>query len=316
MGININPTHVLDIDGPQDILNVRLDGETKLSMQNNGGLSVGADNVNGTPKDGLFIAGDTGFGRSNPDERVDVNGSMKISGLIKPNGSSGSKGQLLKNNGNGSMSWSDPSRFPNNKDFFNPDLNNPSTWVVPSGVTEVLFEVWGPGGSGHDGGGGGGGGYVKSIIQVSAGQSFTITVGKDGTGASRVLAPNGGQIICNQGGDATSLRPGFGGSVSVFTSWQNQRQLGGNGQSNEITYGQSGATTFVKSVDCGSGGHAACTNHTSGSGGMRVLNQSNNSVIEEVFSTPGSFPGGGGGGGFSSTNNRAQGGDGYIIVRW
>lgn len=64
-----------------------------------------------------------------------------------------------------------------------------SSWTVPTGVTSVTFECWGAGGAGgsaynrhSDGGaaGGGGGAYAKKTIMTSAGEIYSITVGKGG----------------------------------------------------------------------------------------------------------------------------------------
>ncbi len=46
-----------------------------------------------------------GVRTQNPTEALDVAGSIKTSGLIKPNGSAGAAGQVLTNNGNGTMQW-------------------------------------------------------------------------------------------------------------------------------------------------------------------------------------------------------------------
>ena len=40
-----------------------------------------------------------------PVEKLDISGHLKITGLIKPNGSAGSVGQVLSNNGDGTMNW-------------------------------------------------------------------------------------------------------------------------------------------------------------------------------------------------------------------
>ncbi len=46
-----------------------------------------------------------GIGTGSPTEKLDVIGNVKITGEIKPNGSGGQQGQVLTNNGNGSMHW-------------------------------------------------------------------------------------------------------------------------------------------------------------------------------------------------------------------
>jgi hypothetical protein len=53
-------------------------------------------------------------------------------------------------------------------------VNGPSSaliFIVPSGVTQVLVEVWGAGG---------GGGFGKAIVSVSPGEPIPVTVGQGG----------------------------------------------------------------------------------------------------------------------------------------
>ncbi len=72
-------------------------------------------------------------------------------------------------------------------------FSNSGTWVCPSGVTEVMVQLWGAGGggasncpnggncaSGNKGGSGGKGGYNRSILQVQPGQIYNLTVGQGG----------------------------------------------------------------------------------------------------------------------------------------
>ena len=63
------------------------------------------------------------------------------------------------------------------------------TWTVPSGVTEVTFEIWGPGGGGgakcccecyHGGPPGAGGGYSSVTVATAAGCAYAVCVGYGG----------------------------------------------------------------------------------------------------------------------------------------
>jgi hypothetical protein len=73
------------------------------------------------------------------------------------------------------------------------------TWTKPAGVTKVIVEVQGGGGSGSDGDAtytrfthGGAGGYAKKLIDVSSISSATITVGSGGAGVTSYPSNGGG----------------------------------------------------------------------------------------------------------------------------
>lgn len=83
-------------------------------------------------------------------------------------------------------------------------FNGPQTgsYTVPSGVTEILVEIWGGGaGSAATGSslanfGGGAGGYSKKIIKTNPGDTFSFTAGdkgERGAGLCNANAQNGGQ---------------------------------------------------------------------------------------------------------------------------
>ena len=50
-------------------------------------------------------------------------------------------------------------------------------WAAPAGVTHILVEMWGGGGGGSTTVGGGGGAYSRSIIAVTPGAVYLVTVG-------------------------------------------------------------------------------------------------------------------------------------------
>jgi hypothetical protein len=53
--------------------------------------------------------GNVGINNDNPQEKLDVNGNIRFSGELKPNGVSGTTGQMLKSNGDGTMGWAEAS---------------------------------------------------------------------------------------------------------------------------------------------------------------------------------------------------------------
>ena len=93
------------------------------------------------------------------------------------------------------------------------------TWTKPSGITKVMVEVQGAGGSGgnsnvSNGGCGAGGGYAKKLIDVSSISSSTITVGTGGVGTSGVSTGNSGGSSSWADGTNTVTGSGGGGGVS------------------------------------------------------------------------------------------------------
>ena len=69
------------------------------------------------------------------------------------------------------------------------DAKNPAqTWTAPTGVTQVMVEMWGAGGGGGNGDptspcfsfGGNGGSYSRGVVSVNPGASYSIIPGKGG----------------------------------------------------------------------------------------------------------------------------------------
>lgn len=147
------------------------------------------------------------------------------------------------------------------------------TWTCPEGITEVAVECWGAGGDGGTsisaagGGGGGGGAYARvSVLSVTPGNDYTVTVGASGGDdswfgdTSTVLAKGGGN-----GGDAALVATpgagGVGGNANHCVgdvSWS-----GGNG---------SAGSTLAPGAGGGSAGEdgdgASASGTTAGAGGL------------------------------------------------
>ncbi|MBI4481150.1 MAG: IPT/TIG domain-containing protein [Acidobacteria bacterium] len=106
------------------------------------------------------------------------------------------------------------------------EFTSSGTFPVPNGVNRLLVEAWaaGGGGGGADavgsicasgGGGGGGGGYVRSVISVTAGQTYLVTIGLGGAGGP-ITSPglNGGS---SSFGNLLTVGGGSGGQPGNTT---------------------------------------------------------------------------------------------------
>lgn len=83
------------------------------------------------------------------------------------------------------------------------------TVTIPAGVSYVEIEAWGGGGGGgHSaatgGGGGGAGGYMRAIVPVAVGQTYTAVAGVFGVlgqdGGDTTFGPAGGTALLTAGG--------------------------------------------------------------------------------------------------------------------
>ena len=96
------------------------------------------------------------------------------------------------------------------------------TFVVPSGITKVMVEMWGAGGGGGDfttntgaGGGGGAGAYTRTVVSVTPGGSYRVVVGAAGNAGVGTNGQNGGdgQFTDPSGTILTFAGGGGGGSL-------------------------------------------------------------------------------------------------------
>jgi len=174
-------------------------------------------------------------------------------------------------------------------------FNGNSTWLVPTNVTQVTVECWGPGGKGGDGGSGsptfiggggaGGGGYgTATVTGLVPGTTYNIYVpgGSSGLSSYTDIDPT---IFGNGGGPGDSL--GNGGSAGFGST----------------TSGVAGSATAIG--DGGAGGAAAGGGGAGGAGGAGGVAGGAGSVGDS-----GVVPGGGGGGGGGGQIQTGRGGDG------
>ena len=156
------------------------------------------------------------------------------------------------------------------------------TWTKPTGITKVIVEVQGAGGSGSvttetANNGGGGGGYAKKLIDVSSISTATVTVGAGGAsnassggnaGGASIWSDGTNTITCNGGsGGATTIGVGTaGGSASNGDININ----GGRGQPQSYYYCSGGDSILGNSGQGGFGTYSvdqAPTGYGSGTGG-------------------------------------------------
>ena len=168
-------------------------------------------------------AQNVGIGNPSPQEKLDVNGNINLTGNLMIHGNAGQNGQVLTMNG-GSMVWMDKSRFKNVALY-----TNSGTFTVPTNVSEIMIEMWGAGGGGHNpGGGGGSGAYFLGAIPVSPTNEITITIGTGGSGG-------GASTNATSGTTTQVTAPGFtfssfgGGLADSLQSATLHRNIGGGG---------------------------------------------------------------------------------------
>lgn len=182
-------------------------------------------------------------------------------------------------------------------------FDSSGSWTVPAGVTKIRARVWGGGGGGGGStgasggaGGGGGGAYAESVLSVTPGTTYTVTVGSGGSGGSgRQNGTAGGQSSFS-----TLVRAG-GGSGGQWDGPDGISASGGTG-SGQITIS-------------GGGGGIGGTNEQDGSGGDSPLGgmggvSGTNAAVTGNNGRPGIIPGGGGGGSANSNTCCRAGGAG------
>lgn len=211
------------------------------------------------------------------------------------------------------------------------------TWQCPAGITSVTVECWGGGGGGGGassasigGGGGGGGAYSISILTLTPGTIYTVTVG---AGAAGVSAANGGT-----GGDSWFSTTGTvlakGGGGGLFNTAAGGGAGGASGSSVGTTKFSGGAGGTGQNLVSGSGGGGgggagnAAVGGAGGNGGVGVGGTAGagGSVgggagavgVITGAGNAGNVPGGAGSGASTTATSRAGGAGaaGQVIVTW
>ena len=273
--------------------------------------------------------GNVGIRNSNPLYPLDVLGDVNTTGTIRLNGNGGADGQVLRSNGDGTMTWDDMNEY---KFYETYRATGAATWTVPAGVTKICIELWGAGGGGAIYGGGGGGGYIKAYFTVTPGSTVSYSIGVGGSGGSFAgsSANTGGTSTATVGSVTISAfggagagsavageRPGEGGRSSVTAGFRNFIAIDGNfGTHNQTTYAQKNATTYVITTKYGNGGDGGNTQNTGGIGNYTIVNEATAAIIKESYASTPSIPGGGGGSFYCTICTSSTGASGQFIVHY
>lgn len=291
-------------------------------------FSTTADGAS-SPTERMRIAngGDVGIGTSSPGSKLDVKGTLRLSGAtsgyvgLAPAAAAGSttytlpaadgsSGQVLSTNGSGTLSWASAAATGTLKNV--QVFTSSGTYTRTAGVTTaVVIAV---------GGGGGGKGASGKTAGGNGGNGGTTSFG------SHVTALGGTGCVGTTGGAGGT--GGTGATIAI------KGQGGGAGFS--FTVG--GTVDSVGGIGGGQGGGAGVRSSTAGNAGVRGGGGSGGADVFQQACNDGAFAGGGGGqgetcidyittvgatetvtigaGGTSGTGTRAggAGGAGYIIV--
>ena len=211
------------------------------------------------------------------------------------------------------------------------------TWVCPANVTSVTVQCWGGGGGGgnsnnnfvNGGQGGGGGAYSESVLNVTPGFIYYLSIGSGGSGApmsSMSLAANGSDSWFNS---INTVPTNIGGVLAKGGLKGNNNTLitVNNGAPSLSGYGitkNQGGYGFAGSVVGGGGGGSSAgfnsngTNANSIAGGIAPNGGGNGGNGSSTTNgLQGISPGGGGGGSDDvSTRSGGNGANGKIILSY
>lgn len=210
-------------------------------------------------------AQNVGIGKTTPTEKLDVNGNVNISGTIKANGVAGTTGQVLSSSGTG-LSWISIGGTMGYKKC----VPAQTSWVVPTGVTEIMVEVWGAGAGGAGNAGGISGSYGRTIKTVTPGTTINFTLGTGGNGqngttnptagsSTKVTFPDGSYLEA-YGGYAPDGNPvtngwiGYPSTGNVYGLTNYYLMPGNMGSRTVRIFGQKSSTIYTEQVFYGSGG--------------------------------------------------------------
>jgi len=205
------------------------------------------------------------------------------------------------------------------------------TWTCPAGVTQVLVECWGPGGSGAAGGsstngaGGGGGEYCSATVAVTPANVYNYSIGAGGA------AVTGNNVNGNPGaattwftGDAgatVTAHPGGAGQARGSSGGGGAGGTGGGGAATVHRDGGAGGSAMPYSGGGGSSagpGAAGNAGDGYGDGGAAPTDGGKGGAGSGATGSnggAGTQPGGGGGGTWAAVTS-GKGGDGKIRLTY
>jgi len=147
-------------------------------------------------------------------------------------------------------------------------FNESGTWQVPEKVSTITIKAWGGGGGGGAasngaGGGGGGGAFIATIIPVTPGDIYTVTVGNQGSGGSYTIGTPG-TSNGNAGNPSIVKDPGL---TTILTAPGGSGGGGGLGYLSGLSIIQSNGSGGAGGTGDFNGGSGGTADNTSGSGG-------------------------------------------------
>jgi hypothetical protein len=200
-------------------------------------------------------------------------------------------------------------------------ISSTTNWTCPSGVTQILVEVWGAGGGGGAGvsrcigfngcgagfgGNGGSGGYNRSVISVIPGQVYQITIGSGGSGGLGNCPPpeNGSPYSCSYGPYCGLNDGGDGGNTSF-----NGLVTANGGTGGKKACIQRLCSGWISSTNNGENG--AIMNYPS-----NPIPHFINQTYMSGYSVPGCCTSGGQGGSGGCPHDGGNGETGYCIISY
>jgi hypothetical protein len=269
-----------------------------------------------------------GIGKSNPSEKLDVNGNVNISGTVKANGVAGTTGQVLTSTGSG-LAWSSIGSAMGYKKCI---MLGSTSWNIPANVNEVMVEIWGGGAGGAGNAGGISGSYARTVKTVIPGTSITCIAGNGGTGQNGTTNPTSGVASRATFSDGSYLEAA-GGYItlnSVASGWLGYPDLGyaynldnyylipGNmGERTSHIFGQKSATVFTEQVQYGAGGIPVGLLSANPNIGSSYYYENGSTVFSKIARLPYvANPYYGSGGSADSDTYGQPGGNGLILIWW
>jgi hypothetical protein len=218
--------------------------------------------------------------------------------------------------------WNYISALPNssNSQYKNHRLfTNTDTFIVPSGITEMLIEVWGNGadgqimstvGSNVPCSGGGGGQYMRALAMVNPGDVIELHFDV----YANYILNDGIQLASSFHGNGRNGGSGISNIYSNIVMVVN----GENGQNADFSFQQANSGVFRKIVKAGAGGGSYPTFKNGGTSQTMEFDVNTGQFIGGSYSNGdnnGKFPGGGGGCG-NSVISFGYGVRGAVLVHY